>query len=71
MKRNGIAYPINEISIKKVKMDETALSIFNAKYLERPALIKYEDGVAYFDCSESQLNFYFNTFGDSVNILGV
>lgn len=71
MKRNGIAYPINEISIKKVKMDETALSIFNAKYLERPALIKYEDGVAFFDCSESQLNFYFNPFGDSVNILGV
>lgn len=69
MKRNGIAYHINEVTIKKVKMDENALRIFNAKYLERPYLIKYEDGIAYFDCSDSQLKFYFNPFGDNVRII--
>lgn len=69
MKRNGIAYHINEVTIKEVEMNEAAYNTFKAKYLERPALIKYEDGIGYFDCSESQLNFYFNPFGDNIRII--
>lgn len=69
MKKNGIAYHINEYSIKKVRMDETALYTYNHKYLERPVMLEYKDGIAYFDCSLSQLNFYFNPFKDSIEIL--
>ncbi|MDO4198681.1 MAG: WYL domain-containing protein [Erysipelotrichaceae bacterium] len=69
MKKNGIAYNINEYSIKKVRMDEKALNTYKHKYLERPPMLEYKDGIASFDCSESQLEFYFEPFKDHAEII--
>lgn len=67
----GAQYPIypTDKGLIKVKLSEHGKYLFKKIYLYRPVPISIEDDIYTFNCSRSQVLYYFERFGDSALIL--
>ena len=65
----GAQFPINQIGEIKLELTKRGEQFYNKFYLNRPPYIEKNNNVYTFDCSFSQLEFYFFKFGEDVKIL--
>ena len=66
---HGAQFPISEYIVTKLELTKRGEKLYDASYLNRPKYFKKENNVYYFDCSTSQIDFYFFKFGEDVKIL--
>lgn len=67
--RLGIQFPFKNFCEAEIVLSEAGVSLFEAKYLNRPTPIKVVDNHYFFKCSYDQLFVYFIGFGDKVKII--
>ncbi len=74
MKINGVQYSISDDIVYKVKLSEKGKKLYqrNLKYIERPIALGIsnpDEGIYCFDCSKMQLENYFSSFYEHMEIL--
>ncbi len=67
--RLGIQFPFKNICKAEIELDAAGIRLYEAKYLNRPDIVKIEGNHYFFECSFDQLLLYFMPFGSRIKII--
>ena len=69
MMKHGAQFPIYDNTIIKLELTQNGEKLYEKLNLNRPNYLNKEDNIYYFDCAQSQIEFYFFKFGEDVKII--